>query len=199
MSNKCVIPTWTKLFIFIVVLTFLTACQENMRDQPRYEPLEESTFFQDRQSSRPIIEDTVPRSRDVENDALIKGRSPEGALLEEIPVDITLELLQRGQERYDIFCSPCHGFDGAGQGMVIQRGFSPPASFHIPRLQESPPGYYFNAITNGFGRMFAYDYRIKPEDRWAITAYIRALQFSQQAPEDVVPPEQLQQLQGGSQ
>lgn len=176
-------------------LIFLSGCFNNMRDQPRYEPLEISEFFSDRRSARPLVENTVPRGALVEDQVFATGRTEDGDLVSEIPVDITAELLERGQERYDIFCSPCHGFDGFGEGMIVQRGFAPPPSFHTERLRQSPAGHYFDVITNGFGQMFSYAYRIPLEDRWAIVAYIRALQISQNASPEEVPEGELQQLE----
>jgi hypothetical protein len=105
-----------------------------------------------------------------------------------------MEVLKRGQERYNIFCSPCHGYDGYGQGEIVQRGFKQPTSFHEERLRTAPLGYFFGVITNGFGTMYSYASRVQPEDRWAITAYIRALQLSQNATLDDVPREEREQL-----
>lgn len=160
-----------------------------MENQPRYRPLQESAFFPDGRSARPIIPGVVPYQAFEEEDAYYTGMTEDGMLIESIPAEITLELLERGRERYDIFCSPCHGLDGYGQGMIVQRGFPAPQSFHIDRLRQAPDGHFYNVIRNGFGRMFPYDYRVPPDDRWAITAYIRVLQFSQQASLDELPPE----------
>ncbi len=157
----------------------------DMHDQPRYKPLAESRFFRDGRASRPVVEGTVARGQLHEDEHLYTGKvngQPAAAL----PLELTRELLERGRERYDIFCSPCHGHAGYGDGMIVQRGLRPPPSFHIDRLRGSPPGYYFDVITNGFGTMYSYASRVAPEDRWAIIAYIRALQLSQNAtPADV--------------
>lgn len=111
-------------------------------------------------------------------------------MLQTVPFEVDRAVLERGQERYDIFCAPCHGLDGYGQGMIVQRGFSAPPSLHASRLLQQPDGYFFDVITNGFGRMYSYAYRVPPDDRWAIVAYIRALQLSQNASPADVPPDQ---------
>jgi mono/diheme cytochrome c family protein len=183
--------------LLLLALPLLAAC-ENMQDQPRYDPLEASTFFPDGRSARPLVPGTVPRGAIDEEPAFYTGVADDDSLLDENPLPITLELLERGRERYDIYCAPCHGIDGYGSGMIVQRGFPAPQSFHIDRLRQAPDGYYFHAITNGFGRMYAYDYRIKTQDRWAVIAYIRALQLSQFAEEQDVPPEVLPELEGNT-
>lgn len=179
-----------RLFASLVLLAIisLTGCQ-NMRDQPRYEPLEVSQFFPDMRSARPIVDNTVPREREIGEEPFLTGRDEAGDYLTDLPVPLTQELMQRGRERYDIFCAPCHGADGYGGGMIVQRGFSPPPSFHSEQLRQRPLGYYFDVISNGFGRMFEYGSRIPVEDRWAISAYIRALQLSQYATIQDVPPD----------
>lgn len=186
----------TPIILTVVLLALLlSGCFNNMRDQPRYEPLEVSQFFSDQRSARPLVDNTVPRGALIEERVFATGRTEDGDLVEDIPAEITADLLERGQERYDIFCSPCHGFDGFGEGMIVQRGFTPPPSFHSDRLRQSPAGHYFDVITNGFGQMFSYGYRIQPDDRWAIVAYIRALQISQNASPEDVPRDELQQLE----
>jgi hypothetical protein len=189
--------SWRNLRVIVLALLSigLTACND-MVDQPRYDPLEPSTFFADGRSSRPMIEGVVAQGIMEEEPEFYTGRDENGDLVGEMPVMIDQALLERGQERYDIYCAPCHGLDGYGQGIIVQRGFPPPQSLHLDRLRRSPDGYYFEVITNGFGRMYAYDYRVKPPDRWAIVAYIRALQLSQFATPDDVPPENRPQLEG---
>ncbi|MDW8167442.1 MAG: cytochrome c [Acidobacteriota bacterium] len=120
-----------------------------------------------------------------------------GQLAETFPFPITRSILERGRERYDIFCAPCHGRDGYGEGMIVQRGFRQPSSFHTDRLRQAPVGYFFDVITNGFGTMYSYASRIPPEDRWAIVAYIRALQLSQNARLQDVPPAERRRLTEG--
>jgi mono/diheme cytochrome c family protein len=149
-----------------------------MHDQPRYEPLERSTFFADGRSARPLVEGTVPRGGLRENAILYTGMSGRD-FAGEIPLPVTRELLERGHERYDIYCSPCHARTGDGRGMAVLRGFPAAASLHSDRLRNVEPGYIFDVITRGFGRMPDYATSIRPEDRWAIVAYLRALQVSQ--------------------
>lgn len=181
----------------IVVLTaccLLTAsCRQDMHDQPRYEPLERSNFFSDQRAARPAIAGTVARGQLNLDEHLHTGKI-NGALAATFPFPITKDVLHRGQERFNIFCSPCHGRVGDGRGMIVQRGFRQPPSFHIQRLREAPPGYYFDVITNGFGAMYSYASRVPVEDRWAIAAYIHALQLSQNATLEDVPAEQQRQL-----
>lgn len=164
----------------------LTACGRNMADQARYEPLDAAPYFADGAVARPLVEGTVSRERGGVDPAFYTGQGPDG-LLTELPIELTSDVLLRGQERYDIFCSVCHNYNGNGRGMIVQKGAVQPTSFHEQRLLDAPVGYYFNAMTNGFGRMFPYASRIPPEDRWAIAAYIKALQLSQNAYPDDIP------------
>lgn len=184
-----------KLFIALALgMLVLTSCGRNMFDQPRVNPFEGSEYFSDGMGMRPIPENTVSRERGALQPSYLTGLGPTG-FLAELPVELDYELLERGKQRYDIYCAPCHNYNGDGQGMIVQRGFPQPASFtHEQRLLDSPVGYYFNAITNGFGRMYSYASRVKPEDRWAIAAYIKALQLSQNASLSDVPADILTQL-----
>jgi hypothetical protein len=161
-----------------------------METQGRYQPLQESAFFPDGRSARPPAPGALPFGIPEEDDVYFTGLTEDGMFVETMPVEISLEMLERGRERYDIFCAPCHGLDGYGQGMIVQRGFPAPQSFHIDRIRQAPDGHIYSAIANGFGRMFAYGYRVPPADRWAITAYVRVLQFSQQASMDQLPSEE---------
>jgi mono/diheme cytochrome c family protein len=165
-----------------------------MYNQPRYEPLEHSDFFQDGRSARPLVEGTVPYQQPPQDTPLITGRS-NGALLQELPVDVDLALLTRGQERFNIYCSVCHGRTGEGDGMIVQRGYRRPPSYHTVRLRGLPPGHFFDVMTNGFGVMPSYAKQVSVSDRWAIAAYIRALQFSQYAEADSLPETLRQSLQ----
>ena len=158
-----------------------------MDDQPRYEPLEASRFFADGQSSRPRVEGTVARGELQENAALYTGKSGD-KVVDRMPVALTPEVLARGRERFDIFCSPCHDRVGAGSGMIVRRGYRQPPSFHIDRLRVAPDGHFFDVVTNGWGAMPSYATEVPVEDRWAIVAYIRALQRSQHATIADVPP-----------
>lgn len=151
-----------------------------MFNQPKYKPLQASTFFADGRASRPLPEDTVPFGGARPDELLMTGRI-NGLVADEFPFPVTAEVLDRGQQRYQIFCSVCHGATGYGNGMVVQRGFKAPPSFHTDRLRQAPAGHFVEVMTNGFGAMFDYRSRVSPEDRWAIVAYIRALQRSQGA------------------
>lgn len=164
-----------------------------MHDAPKYEPLEESDFFADRQSSRPLVDGTVARGFLREDQLLYTGKV-DGDFAPVFPFQITEEILRRGQQRFNVYCSPCHGRTGNGRGMIVQRGLKQPQSYHSQRLLEMPPGYFYDVITNGYGVMYSYASRVKPEDRWAIVAYIRALQYSQAAPLEDLPEEDRQRL-----
>jgi len=184
------------LFCLTLGLLLLTvSCANPMKDQPRYEPLEYSQFLPHNSSAQQAVAETVPDNFDVSNEWFYTGKTPDGQLVDAFPFPVTLEVLQRGQQRFNIYCSPCHGYDGKGDGMIVQRGFSPPPSYHIQRLRDAPIGHFVDVITNGYGQMYSYAYRVKPEDRWAIAAYIRALQLSQNASMDDVPAGEQQTLQ----
>ena len=165
-----------------------TACRRDMQDQPRYEPLGESSFFADHRQARHLPDGTVARGHLNEDTFFHRGVTADGRPAPAFPMRVTAETLQRGRERYGIYCTPCHGETGAGNGMIVQRGFPQPASFHDARLSEEAPGYYFNVITNGFGVMPSYAVQVPAGDRWAIIAYIQALQLSQRATLEDVPP-----------
>ena len=168
------------------LVLLLSACGNNMADQPALRPLQGSEFFADGSGMRPPLEGTVSRRAGAIDPVFTTGQDASG-LVTELPIALTLELLQRGQERYDIFCAVCHGHTGHGDGMVVTRGFPAPASFHDQRLLDASVGYTFSAMTNGFGRMYSYASRIPAEDRWAIAGYVKALQLSQNATLDDVP------------
>lgn len=180
------------------LLLLATGCElrQRMFDQPKYEPLERSTFFADGLSARQPVPGTVARGQ-LRLDTHLHLGTIEGELAETLPTSIELdyELLKRGRERYDIFCAPCHDRTGRGNGMIVQRGLKQPPSMHEDRLREAPIGHFFDVMTNGFGVMYSYSSRIPEEDRWAIAAYIRALQFSQNAEFDQLPAEDQRQLQ----
>lgn len=170
----------------LLMVLLLAGCGRNMAEQPRVGPLQATPFFADGSGNRPLLEGTVSRQRGAIDPVFYTGQD-EGGLVTELPIDLTFDLVLRGQERYDIYCSMCHGYTGAGDGMVVRRGFPRPASFHEERLLNASVGYYFNAMTYGFGRMYSYAGRIPAEDRWAIAAYVKALQVSQNATIDDVP------------
>ncbi|MEM1024254.1 MAG: cytochrome c [Myxococcota bacterium] len=176
-----------------VVGLLATGCRLDMHDTPRFEALEYSTLWEDGRASRDPVEGTVARGQlREERPDYYTAQGLDGQLLETLPAGMTLdeELLQRGRTRYNVFCSPCHGYTGYGNGMVVQRGFKPPPSFHAERLKQSPIGYFYVVITNGYGSMYTYAPSIPPEDRWAIGAYVKALQLSQDMPVTALDAEQ---------
>jgi len=182
------------ILLMLTAVTFgAAACNQMMDSGPRYKPLAESDFFPDGQSARPQVEGTVARGHLRLDDAFSTGRV-NGTLVEELPIRVTRDALARGQDRFDIFCSPCHGQRGYGDGVIVERGFPSPPSYHIDRLRDAPVGHFFDVITNGYGEMASYASRVAPNDRWAIVAYIRALQLSQHATIDDVPPDVRRQL-----
>lgn len=203
-----------RMGLWVVPLAvFVVACRQDMHNQPKYKPLRASNFFEDGQSSRPLVAGTVPRGYLRDDAHLYAGRMdgaqrpvsgkqpgvpPSGQTdssdVDTFPFPITREILYRGRERFNITCSPCHGRLGNGEGMVVRRGFRQPPSFHIDRLREAPVGHFFDVMTNGFGAMPDYANQTTPQDRWAIVAYIRALQLSQHATLADVPPEERDQL-----
>ena len=182
------------LLILAVALTS-GACRQDMHDQAKYEPLEESSFFDNGMSSRPLVEGTIAREMPPEKTALHTGRTPNDEFITELPMELDRELLERGRSRFDAFCSPCHGQTGDGLGMIVRRGFKQPISFHDQRLRESSVGYYFDVMSNGFGQMSSYASQIPVRDRWAIAAYIAALQLSQHVPVDRLSADEQQQLE----
>ena len=180
----------------LVSLGLATAgCRQDMHDQPKFEPLEATTVFANGAASRPMIEGTVARGLLRDDRLFYTGRTPEDQFVSDLPMALTRDLLERGQTRFNAFCSPCHGRVGYGDGMVVQRGFKHPTSFHELRLRESPVGYFFRIMTNGFGDMSSYAAQISPADRWAIVAYIRALQLSQQTSVRELSAEELERVE----
>ena len=170
--------TLVGLLVPVFCLLAVVGCRQDMHNQPKYRPLRASGFFPDGSSARPLIEGTVARGTLNEDEALFTGKV-RGAAVKEMPFQITAADLDRGQERFNIYCAPCHDQTGNGRGMVVQRGYRQPPSFHIERLKTADPGYVFDVITNGFGAMPDYRAQIDPRDRWRIVAYLRALQMSQ--------------------
>jgi mono/diheme cytochrome c family protein len=166
-----------------------------MHNGPRYKPGQESDFFPDRRADRPLVAGTVARDQPWHDTPATTGKVGR-AFLATAPVPVTRELLRRGRERFEIFCSPCHGLTGHGDGMVARRGFRQPTSFHVERMREQPDGYFFDVMTSGFGAMPDYAAQVPVADRWAIVAYIRALQLSQGATLADVPPDKRPELDG---
>jgi mono/diheme cytochrome c family protein len=173
------------LFAFAWVLLF-AGCRQDMHDQPRFKPLAKSDFYPDLRSARPPVEGTIARGQLQQDSYFSSGRigSNPGDYM---PFPVTEEVLARGRERFDIYCSPCHSRLGDGHGMIVQRGFRAPPSYHTDRLRNAPLGYFFDVMTHGFGAMPEYASQIPPRDRWTIVAYIRALQLSQHATASDVP------------
>ena len=199
-------------FVLISVFCVLaTACgvRSDMQDQPRYKAYKKSDFFADGRGSRDRIAGTVPRGQLNDNKAFFTGKIDNPNLnavaatttdasgntlvasfpndIEEFPLPVTKELIDRGQERYNIYCIVCHGPVGNGDGMIVRRGFTKPPTYHDDRLRNAPVGHFFDVITNGWGKMNSYAYQVQPADRWAIAAYIRALQVGQN-PEELLKP-----------
>jgi hypothetical protein len=177
----------------IVLCLAAAGCRQDMHDAPRYEPLEASTFFDDGRGSRTLVANTVARGTLREDEHLYTGKI-DGQLTDVFPMPVTAEVMARGRDRYGVFCTPCHGGTGQGNGMVVQRGFRAPAPFHEDRLRNAPAGYFFDVMTHGFGAMSDYAAQVPVADRWAIAAFIRALQFSQRATVDDVPVDRRPEL-----
>lgn len=181
-----------------MLLAFAAAaagCRRDMFNQPYSKPLAPSDFFQDNHmASRPLVPQTVARGHLEADQAFYTGKIGTN-LVATFPMPVTREMLERGRERFDIYCAPCHGRTGQGNGMIVQRGFPPPPSYHIDRLRQAPVGHFFDVITQGYGVMYSYAQRVEPADRWAIAAYIRALQLSRNAKLEDVPPEERAQLE----
>jgi len=166
--------------VYVLVSIFcivLAACRPDMMNQPKAKALSESDFFSNQANARPIPPHAVERGDARENTAFYTGLT-NGTYITQLPVKLTPELLTRGRERFDAMCAECHDRTGSGSGMVVQRGFPQPPSYDVPRLRNAPIGHFFDVITNGYGVMYSYATRVEPEDRWAIAAYIRALQLS---------------------
>jgi hypothetical protein len=176
---------------------FLAGCRQDMHDQPKFIPLRGSDFYADARSARPIVDGTVARGL-LRDDELLETGKLGGQDASEFPFPVTADVLARGRERYDIFCAPCHDRTGRGNGMIVRRGYRQPPSYHIDRLRQAPVGHYFDVITNGFGAMPDYRAQVPVRDRWAIVAYIRALQLSEHATLSDVPPDRRDALAPGT-
>jgi mono/diheme cytochrome c family protein len=185
------------VFLGICCLVLLAACGQNMRDNGRIKPYEPVPGFGNGVSEQPLPAGVVARSQSTDLALETGKQNGDGALVAAFPIAVTQQVAQRGQQRFVIYCAPCHGALGDGQGLIANFGLNPkPPSYHTDALKQQPVGHFFDVATNGKGIMFGYASRISVEDRWAIVAYIRALQINQQAPLDV-PPAQLEQA-GGS-
>jgi len=174
-------------------LLTLAGCRQDMQNEPRYKPLAESEFFSDHRSARPQVEGTVARGQLRIDEARYTGKL-DGEDIDQFPIPIAKADIERGQNRFNIYCTPCHGRLGDGNGMVVLRGFRQPPSYYSDRLMHAPVGHFFDVATNGFGAMPSYASRLESDDRWRVVAYIRALQLSESATQSDVPPGQLQTL-----
>jgi mono/diheme cytochrome c family protein len=172
--------------LLVLAVVTLAACRQDMHDQPKYKPLRASALFADGRTSRPVVEGTIARGTLDLDVAHTTGKV--GALYASNPLAQTRATYERGRERYDIYCAPCHDRVGTGEGMIVERGFKAPPTFHQDRLRTVADGYVFETITQGFGVMPSYAQQIPVDDRWAIAAWIRVLQRSQNARLDDVPP-----------
>jgi mono/diheme cytochrome c family protein len=182
-----------KLLAGALLVLSAAACRQDMHDQPKYIPLRESTFFNDARSARPVVAGTVARGQ-LREDALLYTGKVNGADAAVFPFPVDEQVMARGQERFDIYCSPCHGQTGQGDGMIVRRGYRRPPSFHDERLRSAPVGHFYDVVANGFGAMPDYAAQIKVEDRWAIVAYIRALQLAEHATVADVPADQREKM-----
>jgi hypothetical protein len=174
----------------------LAGCRADMQDQPKFIPQRGTDFYADGRSVRPQVENTVARGQLHQDAYFYSGLGPDGKEGNVMPFPVTMEMLERGQERFNIYCTPCHSRVGNGAGMIVQRGYRPAGNFHTPRLMAAPLGHFFNVMTNGYGAMPDYRAQVAPADRWAIVAYIKALQLSQAAkPADAAAGAPIESLQ----
>ena len=181
------------LAVGVLLLAAASGCRQDMHNSPKAIPLRESVFFKNGSSARPLIEGTVARGTLQDDAAFFTGKN--GATeVDALPFALTAEVLDRGEQRFNIYCTPCHGLTGQGDGMIVRRGYRQPPSYHIDRLRNVPLGHFYDVMTNGFGAMPDYRAQIAPRDRWAIAAYVRALQLSQHAPAAELSPEERQKL-----
>lgn len=176
-----IVPRSLLLLLVAVALVVSAGCRQDMFNQPRVKPLAQSDLFDDGKAARDPVPGTVARGQLHESRELYRGIGQDGRFVAVLPVPLNRDLLQRGRERYEIFCSPCHARTGDGRGMIVRRGFKQPSSFHVERLRAERIGYFFDVMTNGFGQMSSYSAQVPVADRWAIAAYVRALQLSQHA------------------
>jgi mono/diheme cytochrome c family protein len=179
---------WFCIPITILSFSLLAACRHDMMNEPRAKTFSQSEFFRDGASARPLPPNVVPRGGTQANDAFHTGLT-NGVYVTQLPMQLTPELLARGRERFDAICAECHGRLGDGQGMIVQRGFPAPPSYHLDRLRNAPLGHFVDVMANGYGAMASYAAQVEPQDRWAIAVYIRALQLSQHANPNDLPPD----------
>jgi len=187
-------PWLIRLCVLCLLCVIVSGCRQDMHDQPKYIPLRQSAFFNDARSARPVVEGTIARGQ-LRDDELLYSGKVNGADAAMFPMSIDAAVMARGQQRFNIYCAPCHGRTGQGDGMVVRRGYRRPPSLHQDRLRNAPTGHFFDVMTNGFGAMPDYAAQIRAEDRWAIIAYIRALQLSEHASLADVPAADRSRLQ----
>ncbi|HEY3343302.1 MAG TPA: cytochrome c [Anaerolineaceae bacterium] len=193
-SPRRVMPRALIYLLGLACVLLVAGCSD-MIDQARYDPLSPSPLWADGRSARPVPTGVVQVGQAVAGNPELSGQGADGKAVTSIPIPVTLDLLQRGQQQYDIYCTPCHGYAGQGNGVATQFGMPAPPSFHTQVIYNLPDGTLFDVITNGYGRMFPYAYRIQPDDRWAIIAYVRALQLSQNANPQILTPAERQKLE----
>jgi len=188
-------PTPSHFLLLATLFLILAGCAQQMANQPRYDPLQKSDFYPDTLSARPLPAGVISRSY-VDKDELLETGMVDGKPSDQFPFPISADVLARGRQRYNIYCSPCHDYAGTGNGMAAKRGFRRfPSSFHTDAMRSNPAGHFFDVMTNGFGAMPPYANPIEARDRWAIVAYIRALQLSEWATTNDVPADQRQKLE----
>jgi len=171
-------------------IAVLAGCRQDMHNQPKYKPLRETVYYPDGRSARPLVAGTVARGQLRAEAGFYTGLGPNQQPVTTLPFPLTRKVLERGRERYNIYCAPCHAEVGDGNGMIVQRGYLRPPSLHDERLRRAPLGHFVDVMTNGLGGMPDYSEQVSPEDRWSIAAYIRALQLSQNATMAEVPEDQ---------
>jgi Cytochrome C oxidase, cbb3-type, subunit III len=192
-SSQFAFTRFAGVALLAATAMLLCGCRMDMHIQPKYLPYDPTTFFDDGRSERQPVPGTVARGH-LHLDELLYTGKENGVESKRFPFLITHEDLERGRQRFNIYCTPCHDYTGSGRGVIVLRGFPPPPSYHIDRLRQAPVGHFFEVMTNGFGSMYSYASRIDPEDRWRIAAYIRVLQLSQHATLQDVPAEQREKL-----
>ncbi|HZT69438.1 MAG TPA: cytochrome c [Terriglobia bacterium] len=183
-----------RLIPAVVLLACTLGCREDMQDQPKYKPMAVSTFFADGRAARPVPPGAIAVD-DIDQKPALSAGVVDGAFVTTIPVPVSVDLLNRGRDRYDIYCAPCHGRTGDGRGMVALRGFKIPADLSSDRVRNAPPGYLYAVITDGYGAMPDYSYQLDEHDRWAVVAYIRALELSRRTTLADAPPDARSRLE----
>lgn len=186
-----------RLSFALIALASVSACRQDMHNQPKYRGLRASAFFADGSSARPLVEGTIARGTLQTDEAFFTGKTG-GAEVTEMPFPVDEKVLDRGEQRFNIYCAPCHGRTGEGNGMVVQRGYKQAASYHIDRLRQAPAGYFFEVVSNGFGAMPDYRAQITVEDRWRIIAHVRVLQLTHNASMKELSPADLDRVKAGA-